>query len=191
MGQTGRPTWLLVSLFAFAVLSGCKLFFNSPLSRGAPPFADTPETAPAAWFHQTPDAARQIIADWCAETEPWYLLAQSDQRIACWGDHPITGLEYEEASEPDHTWHSKYNEWVTFTLTPEGAGTCVTVAPEVRRITLERDDDSSNRYMYSHYPRETGSTTNLEAVLAGLGGNISTEHQQTCRLANDPNPTPP
>ena len=183
-GQRRLPA-LVANLIAFAVLSGCATSNRAPLE---PPLT--------AWFHQTPSATRQIIGSWCAETDPWYLLSQTDQQIACLGDHPphterstILGGILVEID------HFIVTEWVTFTLTPEGAGTCVTAVPEVRRIGLYDDgqysyEDRHPRSFNDLYPVDgehddqdfdPRSGTDLIAVIAELGASISAEHRDLCR----------
>ena len=164
-------------------------------------FATTSETAPAALFRETATATSRIIADWCSGatvlpsemgrwklTEllgdlasdysvEWSLDSRSDEEVVCRAEHdlsrrykgpdvgrkgPDVGPDLPGRDRQTGGIHYDFiSEWVTFKLTPMSQGrTCVFVAPEVKRNESER---------------QMGSYTNLEDILAELGGTVPAE----------------
>lgn len=161
--------------------------------------ATTLETAPVALFSGDATVTSRIIADWCSGSTvlasdstmagvrealgdlasdasvEWSLDAQSGDEIECSATHDLS-TRYSRPNVPDVgvlgdlTEGIQYDfifEWVTFTLTATTqGGTCVVGSPEVRR----NDSD-----------RQMGSYTNLEEVLAELGGSIAPAAKTTCQ----------
>ena len=154
-------------------------------------FSTTPETAPAAVFGETVEGSGQIIADWCsgaailaseaarrgrAEALGDFageysiersLDSQSEVEVVCSATHDYSrryegpDLESDPLGRARPTGGINFDfvlEWVISTLATTARGdTCVPGTPEVMRNDSER---------------QTGSYTNLEEILAELGGNV-------------------
>ena len=164
-------------------------------------YATTADTAPVALFTETPAVTKRIIVDWCSgvtklPSEAAFeslsdllgsgfrieraLESRSDNAVACTSTHDYStrrkapdvldnaneirrdvGLEAVGGSINFDFVH----EWVTFAISARAEGTCVVGSPEVKRNDSER---------------RTGSYTDLEAVLAELGGTVSPEVRAVC-----------
>lgn len=157
-------------------------------------YATTPESVPVALFDEPVSEIGRIIADWCSGVTvlpseiarrdliealddlaadysiEWSLDAQSAEKVKCRAEHDYSNtyegpdLGPDSVDRPWLTGGINYDfiyEWVTFTLVPTTEGnTCVIGAPESER--------------------QTGSYTDLGAVLAELGGSASSEGRSAC-----------
>ena len=164
-------------------------------------YSTTLATAPVALFAETPSATRRIIADWCGGVTElpsevafedlaaafgsgfsieWSLESQSARAVACTSTHdystrhkPMSVLDNANEVRGDlglepvggRVTRDFVYEWVTFAVAGNAQGTCVVGSPEVKRNDAER---------------RTGSYSDLEAILAELGGTVSPEIRAAC-----------
>ena len=164
-------------------------------------YSTTADTAPVALFAETPADTVRIIADWCSGVAElpseaaleglsdllgsgfdieWSLESRSDTAVACASTHDYSTRR----KAPDVLDNANeirrgvgleavgggvnfdfVREWVTFAISARAEGTCVVGSPEVKRNDSER---------------RTGSYTDLEAVMAELGGTVSPEVRAGC-----------